>query len=64
MRKMLRMLACAMAAALLAAAQEAVYYPGPGDGWEHRKAEQVGMDAGLLETAIEFAKRRKWQTLK
>lgn len=56
MRKMLRMLACAMAAALLAAAQEAVYYPGPGDGWEHRKAEQVGMDAGLLETAIEFAK--------
>ncbi len=56
MREMLRMLACAMAVALLAEAQEAVYYPGPGDGWEHRKAEQVGMDAGLLETAIEFAK--------
>ena len=56
MRTMLRMLACAMAAGLLAAAQEAVYYPGPGDEWEHRKAEQVGMDAALLETAIEFAK--------
>ena len=31
-----------------AAAQEAVHYPGPGDEWEHRKAEQVGLDAGLL----------------
>ncbi len=61
MRKMLRMLACALAAALLAAGQEAVYYPGPGDGWEHRKAEQVGMDAGLLETAIEFAKANETQ---
>ncbi len=56
MRKMLRMLACVMAAGLLAAAQEAVYYPGPAGEWEHRTAEQAGMDAGLLETAIQFAK--------
>ena len=45
-----------MAAALLATAQDAVYYPGPGDEWEQRKAEQVGMDAGLLNSASEFAK--------
>ena len=56
MRNMLRMLVCAMAAGLFASAEEAVYYPGPGDEWEHRKPQQVGMNAGLLETAIEFAK--------
>ena len=56
MRKMLWILVCAMAAGLVATPQEAVYYPGPREEWEHRKAERVGMDAGLLETAIEFAK--------
>jgi len=35
-----------------------VYYPAPGDKWERRKPEQVGMDATLLAEAIEFAKRQ------
>jgi hypothetical protein len=33
-----------------------VYYPGPGDDWERRTPEQVGMDARLLDDAIAFAK--------
>jgi CubicO group peptidase (beta-lactamase class C family) len=37
-------------------AQQPVYYPGPGDQWELRTPEQVGMDARLLEEAIAFAK--------
>ena len=37
-------------------AQPAAYYPGPGDDWERRMPEQVGMDARLLEEAIAFAK--------
>ncbi|MFQ6046543.1 MAG: serine hydrolase domain-containing protein [Gemmatimonadales bacterium] len=37
-------------------AQTAVYYPARGPAWERRPPEQVGMDAGLLEQAIEFAK--------
>ncbi|MFW6079941.1 MAG: serine hydrolase domain-containing protein [Gemmatimonadota bacterium] len=34
----------------------APYYPGPSGDWESRSPEQVGMDAGLLEEAIEFAR--------
>ncbi len=41
MRKMLWILVCAMAAGLVATPQEAVYYPGPREEWEHRKAESV-----------------------
>jgi CubicO group peptidase (beta-lactamase class C family) len=32
------------------------YYPGPGDKWEQRRPEQVGMDAAKLQAAIDFAK--------
>jgi hypothetical protein len=32
------------------------YYPGPGENWEHRAPEQVGMDPRLLDDAIAFAK--------
>ena len=56
MRMMFRILVCTLAAAFIAASQESVYYPGPGGNWEHRKAEQVGMDAERLAAAIEFAK--------
>ncbi len=38
------------------ASPPAAYYPGPGDDWEHRAPEQVGMDPRLLEEAIAFAK--------
>ena len=38
--------------------RRAVYYPGPGDGWERRKPEQVGMDPALLDEAIRFAKEQ------
>ena len=34
----------------------AIYYPGPGDDWEHRSPDQVGMNAQLLADAIAFAK--------
>ncbi|HEX2188362.1 MAG TPA: serine hydrolase [Longimicrobiaceae bacterium] len=33
----------------------AVYYPGPGDRWERRRPEQVGMDSARLREAVEFA---------
>ena len=32
-----------------------VYYPGPGEDWEQRDPQQVGMDAVLLKEAIAFA---------
>ncbi len=38
------------------AQHKAVYYPGAGDQWERRTAEQVGMDAAKLADAINFAK--------
>lgn len=37
-------------------AQAAPYCPGPGEDWEHRTPDQVGMDARLLDQAIAFAK--------
>lgn len=44
------------------AAREAtpeVYYPGPGDQWERRTPEQVGMDADRLREAIAFARAQE-----
>jgi hypothetical protein len=38
-----------------------VYYPGAADDWERRTPEQVGMDASLLEQAIQFAKDNETQ---
>ncbi len=32
------------------------YYPGAGDAWERRAPAEVGMDAALVETAVEYAK--------
>jgi CubicO group peptidase (beta-lactamase class C family) len=33
-----------------------IYYPGPGDGWQRRRPEDVGMDGALLEQAVAYAK--------
>lgn len=32
-----------------------VYYPGPGDDWERRTPEEVGIDSGLLQQAIDYS---------
>ena len=39
-----------------------VYYPGPGDRWEKRGADAVGMDADKLAEAVRFAQAHevKW----
>src|SRR5262245_44156283 len=42
-----------------AAQRTAVYYPAPGDKWERKKPEQVGLNPTLLAEAIEFAKQQK-----
>ena len=33
-----------------------LYYPGPGDSWQHRRPEDAGMDSALLEQAVAYAK--------
>jgi hypothetical protein len=40
----------------VAGRQDAVYYPGRGDDWERRRAEDVGMDPLKLAGAIEYAR--------
>ena len=35
------------------------YYPGKWDDWEKRQPEDLGMDAELLETAVQFAKEHE-----
>jgi hypothetical protein len=32
------------------------YYPGRGDGWEERKPEDVGVESGKLQSAIDFSR--------
>ena len=32
-----------------------VYYPAPGNAWQHRRPEAVGMDSALLDQAVAFA---------
>jgi CubicO group peptidase (beta-lactamase class C family) len=39
--------------------QSTPYYPAPGDKWEHRKADQVGMDGAKLDAAMEYARLQK-----
>jgi len=46
----LAILALALPSSGLAA--QAVYYPGPGDAWERRAPEEVGMNAALLDEAV------------
>ena len=35
--------------------QAELYYPGPGNDWEHRTPEEAGIDADLLQEAIDYA---------
>jgi CubicO group peptidase (beta-lactamase class C family) len=56
-----RLLPALLLLAAGAPAQQPVYYPGPGDQWEHRAPGQAGMDAALLNEAIEFAKANETQ---
>src|SRR5207237_3845291 len=36
--------------------QRSVYYPAPADSWRRRRPEDVGMDSGLLEQAVAYAR--------
>lgn len=36
-----------------------VYYPGGGDKWERRRAEEVGMNGALLEQAVAYARTQE-----
>ena len=36
--------------------QPNVYYPAPGDRWQHRRPEDAGMDTALLEQTVTYAK--------
>ncbi|MBW3573131.1 MAG: beta-lactamase family protein [Gemmatimonadetes bacterium] len=48
--------ALALLLACTAEAQRSTpYYPGPGEDWERRTPEQVGMDAARLDSAVAFA---------
>ena len=40
------------------AKQPAAYYPPPGDAWQRKPAEAVGMNSALLDQAVAFAKTR------
>jgi len=35
---------------------QSVYYPGPGEDWQRRRPEDVGMNASLLDEAVAFAR--------
>ena len=35
---------------------DTVYYPPPGDAWQHAKPETVGMNSALLDEAVAYAK--------
>ncbi|HEX8317567.1 MAG TPA: serine hydrolase [Longimicrobium sp.] len=57
LRTKINCIAIALLIASSAQAQRgAVYYPGPGDDWQRRTPQQVGMDAALLDSAVAFAR--------
>ena len=39
--------------------QSAPYYPPPGDNWQRKQPDEVGMDANLLEQAVAYAKTQE-----
>lgn len=41
--------------ALSAQKTASIYYPGPGNAWEHRTPEQMGMNPAKIQAAIDFA---------
>ncbi|MCP2043723.1 serine hydrolase [Pontibacter sp. HSC-36F09] len=36
-----------------------VYYPGKGDNWEKKQPDQLGMDAAMLQEAVEWARQQE-----
>lgn len=40
-------------------ADEAIYYPGPGDAWESRSPAALGIDADLLSAAVEYVQQNE-----
>ena len=49
------LLALTLAVTLVSYRPDADYYPGPGDDWERRTPEQVGMNSDALQEAIDFS---------
>jgi CubicO group peptidase (beta-lactamase class C family) len=43
------------------AERSSVYFPGKGDLWEKRTPEELGMNSGLLQEAIDYAMANEWQ---
>ncbi|WP_299824078.1 hypothetical protein [uncultured Pontibacter sp.] len=41
------------------APENKVYYPGKGDNWEKKSPEELGLDATLLQQAVEWAKTQE-----
>jgi Beta-lactamase len=41
---------------VLSQSKKTIYYPAPGDGWQRRRPEDVGMNSVLLEQAVAYAK--------
>ncbi|NEM97229.1 serine hydrolase domain-containing protein [Pontibacter burrus] len=41
------------------AAENKYYYPGKGDNWEKKNPEELGLDATLLQQAVEWAKTQE-----
>ncbi len=41
------------------ASENKYYYPGKGDNWEKKNPEELGMDATLLQQAVEWAKTQE-----
>ena len=50
-----RLLLLGLGLVLTAQAQPATYFPAPGDAWQTRTPEAVGMDGALLQEAVQFA---------
>jgi len=40
-------------------AQSPVYYPPPGDDWQHKQPAEAGFDAALLDQAVAYAKTQE-----
>jgi CubicO group peptidase (beta-lactamase class C family) len=49
------LVACFLALSPGASAGQARYYPGPGESWERRTPEQVGLSAQNVRAAVDFA---------
>lgn len=51
--------AAALESVLSERTQKKVYYPPPGDAWQRKRPEDVGMKAALVEQAVAYAKTQE-----